>query len=182
MINVPFTLEENVKQYCGSFAIAAPRKGRISATIGVGLVFILLLGGSGALLMRMLLDEIIAADYFGISILLVGTVIFGIMFYKFFKDLIMTTEVLLLPEDQKIVIRRERNKKVVSEHSIDDIEVKIEKVYHEDPGRSPMRWFTLFDTNRQKQIFAVRTAGDCGEAYDTAELRDFFWEVMEKKR
>ncbi len=182
MVDITLNIEQNVKFYDQRFAIVAPRNGRIGPLVLACLFFVLMSAGTVSLVLGMPTENIAPIDYAGVSIFGIGAIISGLMFYNFLKSYFFAYEALLLPEQQKIVLRRERTKKVVSEHPIDDIEVRIESVHHEDPSRTPMRWFTLFDTNRQKQIFAVRTAGPGGETYDTAELKEFFYEVMGKKQ
>jgi hypothetical protein len=179
--NVPDNLSENVAFSDDHYIIAAPHGGRIWPIMGVGALFLT----TAYYFVKAWFDwsgeQLTSNDYAGIVVIGCIATASGIMFFRFIINLLTVPEAHLLPEQRKIIIRSARTQKLLSEHSIDDIEVRIESVHHEDPSRTPMRWFTLFDTNRQKQIFAVRTAGHGGETYDTAELKEFFYEVMGKK-
>ncbi|MBD3345018.1 MAG: hypothetical protein GF401_08150 [Chitinivibrionales bacterium] len=180
MTDIPINIQENIKEYEDCLAIKAPEKGRLWPILISGAIFALTFYSLTITIYRSI-NNIIEFNIASIAVMGIIAAAFGFVFIKFLYDLKTTTEVLLFPDQQKIVLRRERTKRVISEHSIDDIEIKVENVHHEDPSRTPMRWFTLFDTNRQKQIFAVRTAGQGGETIDTATLIDFFNEVMGKK-
>ncbi len=174
MLEIPMNLAENCVRKSDGFIIKAPEKNRyLPIVIGFIMTAIAIFG---------LIYGIYDNDTVKILMAMGMLVLFGLMGIHAVLQIFNIPEILLLPEKKKIILRSERTKKVISEHPIDDIEVRIESVHHEDPSRTPMRWFTLFDTNRQKQIFAVRTAGPGGETYDTAELKEFFYEVMGKKQ
>ena len=118
-------------------------------------------------------------DIWGHLVLGGFTLLTGYLTFSNLKALIQLTEVLLVPEEQKIIVRRERSKKVVSEHSINDIEIKGQDVQHEEMYRSPMKWFTLYDKKLNKQIFSIRpgqSQTDGGMA--CGELKEFFNAVM----
>lgn len=177
MADIPFEIAHNVRDYGGSLAIMAPKKGRLLPLLISGFVFISLLSVHLTFVYGMLWRAK-QYDLTGVVLIGVAAVGFGVMFFYYLRSLLSINEVLLLPDQQKIVLRRERSKRVVSEHSIDDIEVRTQDVQHEDMSRTPMTWFTLFDTNRRKQIFAIRPTGQGGEAMAVGDLEEFFNDVM----
>lgn len=104
---------------------------------------------------------------------------FGFLTFINLKNILAITEVLLVPEERKIIIRRERSKKVVSEHSVDDIKFQHERVSQEDPSTPGMYWFTLYDTKLKKHIFSIRPGeSQSDDAMAVGELEEFFNEIM----
>lgn len=125
-------------------------------------------------------NDIIAKDFDLASYLVMvgGASLFGYMSISYLIQLINIKELVLLPDEKKVQVRLERNKKVVSEHSRDNISLTKQRVSHEEPYRASMQWFTVFDTSTNKQLFCIRPGTRHTDRMAIEELTDFFHAVM----
>lgn len=178
MVDIPFGIKDNVRQYGDHVAIVAPQKGRVLPVMLMSALFLFLLWACIGGGQRILSEGPAKNDAVMMSIFVVSMLVTGFITFSWIRQFLLLNEVLLLPEERKIVLRRERTKKVVAEHLFDDIELQDEKVHHEDMSRNPMIWFTLYDIRLQKQIFAIRPTGQGGDGMAVGELKEFFTNVM----
>jgi hypothetical protein len=178
MVEIPFGIEDNIRQYGDHVAIVAPQKGRLLPVMLMSALFLFLLWACIGGLQRIVSEGPAKSDAVMMSVFVVSMLVTGFVTFSWIRQFLLLNEVLLLPEERKIVLRRERTKKVVAEHAIDDVELRDEKAHHEDMSRNPMIWFTLYDTRLQRQIFAIRPTGQGGDGMAVGELKEYFREVM----
>ena len=138
MIDIPLSAKENIKKYENCFAIGIASNGRWNYSLFTMFFFILLFVGFLSLMDRIITVEFYIDDLYGLTLEFIGASLFGYMSLTSIWYLIQLPEVLLYPKQKKIVIRRERDKKIISEHSIDNIEHRVDKVMHADPARIKM--------------------------------------------
>ncbi len=178
MLDMLTVAHDNVKEHNEYYAIRVSPNGRYSYVLIMGGLFLSVFSAEIAVIYKTWTD----ADYnsaltmhvlFSITALL-----FGYLAFSNLKSLFQLNEVLLVPEERKIILRRERSKKVVSEHSVDDIEINRERVMWEDNMQSS-KWFTLYDKRLQKQIFSIRPGEkQSDDAPACRELEEFYRTVM----
>lgn len=172
----------NVKEYGDDLAVVASPKGRYAYLLIAAPIFLFVLAAE----IEIVYKSITIEDYnatLTVQLLFSGIAsLFGYLSFSNLKALIQLNEVLLFPAKRKIVLRRERSKKVVSEHSIDDIQLEGEKVLW-DNAVNYTKFFTIYDTRSNKQIFSIRpgtnalnSAGACNE------LEEFFNAVMRPEK
>lgn len=172
----------NVKEYGDDLAVVASPKGRYAYLLIAAPIFLMVLAAEIGVVYKSITLEDYNATLM-VHLLFSGiALLFGYLSFSNLKALIQLNEVLLLPEKGKILLRRERSKKVVSEHSIDDIQLQGEKVLW-DNAVNYTKFFTIFDTRSNKQIFSIRpgtnavnSAGACNE------LEEFFNQVMRPEK
>lgn len=176
MTDPHFEVTNNIKSYDQHLAIVTPKRGRLLPVVAMGAFLLLLL----YLMLRTIYRVSMTGWNEGdpVFLVIVGgfAILIGILFYRKVSALVSAPEALLLPEERKIVIRRERTKEIVSEHAVEDIEVRKHDAYHEASSSKTRPWFVLYDTKRGKQVFAIRPAGEGGKA--AGELERVFGEVM----
>jgi hypothetical protein len=178
--NLPAWHGVNVKQDGDHYAIVATGKGRLTPLLWITPLFLIIAFAAVRMLYNEIVDPTYSHSIAGYLMIIGGTALFGYLTFSMLISLIRVTEVVLVPEKRTIVVRRERTKRVVSEHAADDIEIRHERVRHEDPSRtSRMHWFTLYDTRREKEIFSIRPGEyEDLDAQSVNELEEFFKAVM----
>jgi len=178
MIDRLSTAAENVYESDGRYVVQANKKGRLVYPSLVGPLFFLFL----YTLIFIIREQFIDPDYNATAVtwitLTLPNLIFGYMFITYIVQLINIKELVLIPDEKKVQVRLERNKKVVSEHSRDNISLTKQRVSHEEPYRASMQWFTVFDTSTNKQLFCIRPGTRHTDRMAIEELTDFFHAVM----
>lgn len=182
MLDTLTVARANLKEYGDNFAVVASPKGRYAYSLITAPIFLMAVVAEIGVVYKTITLEDYSATL-TVHLLFSGiALLFGYLSFSNLKALIQLNEVLLLPEKRKIVLRRERSKKVVSEHSIDDIRLEGEKVLW-DNAVNYTKFFTIYDTRSNKQIFSIRpgtnavnSAGACNE------LEEFFNEVMRPEK
>jgi len=176
MIDMLSTAAGNVYKEGDSYILNANRSGRLIYLFLTAPFFLLFLYVTCYRVYNDIIDR-----YFDIAsyvIMVAAGALFGYMSISYLIQLINIKELVLIPTEKKVQVRLERNKKVVSEHSRDDISLSKQRVSHEEPYRASMKWFTVFDTTSSKQLFCIRPGTRETDGMAVEELTEFFTAVM----
>ncbi len=180
MIELLSAAQDNAYEHTGSYVIHANRRGRFPYLILTTFFFLLILAGLLVNLWR-LITERDGLNVMGFLVFGSICAVFGYMSISYLIQLINIKELVLLPDQGKVQVRLERNKKVVSEHPIGNVSFTKDRVEHEEPYRASMKWFTLYDTKMKEQLISIRPGNRDTDGIAVEELTEFFQSVMRKK-
>jgi hypothetical protein len=112
--------------------------------------------------------------FFSISFL-----VFGFLALVILKRVVLITELLLIPKQRKVIIRRARSKKVLSEHCIDNIALSSAAQRDKHPLLEVSYWFTLYDIKTNALLFAIYSDDEMGiGSIGYGELNDLYKQIM----
>lgn len=178
MLDMLGTAKNNVYENSGAFIIHANRGGRYLYLALTSLFFLISLAAVVSDIARLISPD---RKFSGIGgFVFVGGIcaVFGYMSISYLIHLINIKELVLLPNQNKVQVRLERNKKVISEHSADNVALTKDRVEHEEPYRASMKWFTVYDTISKEQLISIRPGNRDTDGIAVEELTEFFQSVM----
>jgi hypothetical protein len=178
MIDILSTAAGNVYSEGNCFIINANKNGRFLYLFLTTPFFLLALFGLPYRIYIDIVDPESGLEILSYLFLFFLLSLFGYMSISYLIQLINIKELVLIPTEKKVQVRLERNKKIVSEHSRDNISLTKQRVSHEEPYRASMKWFTVFDTSTNKQLFCIRPGTRETDGMAVEELTEFFNAVM----